>query len=410
MAQVSVADSTNALTYALLFQVAPGLPNITSVSPTSITGTQGDFIITYEGSFVIQNGVVQIGTITAVTFGDVVDPLAVRITGVSVDILDLATSSSFEAFGLFFDGNDTITSALTTDKGYSGRDGNDRFLLGPANDEVFGGDGIDTFVVNASINDVQLDNRGVSDTFGRTLRVDGGFGEDLLFDVEILEFTNGRFAVQLGDGTSLNGRDDTINGDTIGNITRDIIFGEEGNDRIIGGTDNDRLFGNEGRDTIFGGTGVDLIYGGSEDDTLNGQKGRDTLFGGSGADVMRGGTGNDVLLGQSANDEIDGGAGADTLNGGTGRDVLIGRKGNDTLTGGGKRDEFHFRKGDGTDTITDFKVGVDLIKIISGANRLGQITFDQEGTDVRLSFANVEVLIEDTTVAQMQDADNFSFV
>ncbi len=61
--------------------------------------------------------------------------------------------------------------------------------------------------------------------------------------------------------------------------------------------------------------------------------------------VLTGGDNTDVLFGYGGNDTLNGGGGNDQLTGGTGSDVL---------TGGGGDDTFHFRFGDGDDTITDF--------------------------------------------------------
>jgi len=48
---------------------------------------------------------------------------------------------------------------------------------------------------------------------------------------------------------------------------------------------------------------------------------------------------------------------ADTLVGTSGSDIFYGRAGNDTITGGAETDLFVLRKGEGSDTITDFQAG-----------------------------------------------------
>ena len=119
---------------------------------------------------------------------------------------------------------------------------------------------------------------------------------------------------------------------------------------LTGTTGDDILWGAGGRDIITASNGNDYVYGGSNNDTVDG---------GSGADVLRGDGGNDLLLG---------GSGADYLKGGTGNDILTGGTGVDVLQGGSGADDFEFRIADGTstDTIEDFEVGVDQLKLTDG--------------------------------------------
>jgi hypothetical protein len=88
----------------------------------------------------------------------------------------------------------------------------------------------------------------------------------------------------------------------------DTIFGDEGEDILIGGTDCDFIYGGDGSDLIFGDNvllqrstaleqftysaleifGDDDIHGGSGDDEMFGQLGADTLYGDNGHDIMFG--------------------------------------------------------------------------------------------------------------------------
>ena len=119
---------------------------------------------------------------------------------------------------------------------------------------------------------------------------------------------------------------------------------------LAGTSGDDVLWGAGGRDSIQGSGGNDYLYGGSSIDTLDG---------GPGTDYLRGDGGNDVLFGNSGTDYLKGGTGNDTLRGGTGVDVL---------QGGSGADDFEFRIADGTstDTIEDFEVGVDQLKLGDG--------------------------------------------
>lgn len=90
------------------------------------------------------------------------------------------------------------------------------------------------------------------------------------------------------------------------------------------------------------------------------------LTGGNGRDILTGGDGNDVINGRNGKDTLLGGDGDDTLIGGNGRDELNGGLGDDVLTGGNSNDTFVLAAGEGTDVITDFSVGNDLIGLADG--------------------------------------------
>ncbi|MBF2026416.1 MAG: choice-of-anchor I family protein [Oscillatoriales cyanobacterium C42_A2020_001] len=94
------------------------------------------------------------------------------------------------------------------------------------------------------------------------------------------------------------------------------------------------------------------------DDVINAQGGDDKVDGLGGDDLLRGGLGND------------------TLRGGTGDDTLVGGLGADQLTGGRGADVFVLAAGAGTDTITDFNVDVDVIKLAGGLT-FGQVSVVQ---------------------------------
>jgi Ca2+-binding RTX toxin-like protein len=92
-----------------------------------------------------------------------------------------------------------------------------------------------------------------------------------------------------------------------------------------------------------------------------GQDGDDLLLGGKGANVMFGGAGNDTLRGRGGDDRISGGDGNDLIFGGAGDDTLRAGAGGDTLSGGNGADLFIFRETDEVVTITDFVRTTDRI-------------------------------------------------
>ncbi len=91
-----------------------------------------------------------------------------------------------------------------------------------------------------------------------------------------------------------------------------------------------QLFGDLGNDIIVGGNGRDSLMGGEGNDTVVGGNGKDQVVGGAGLDVLRGGNGRDTL---DARDGAEGSTltGGDTLDGGQGRDTCLVDEG-DTAT------------------------------------------------------------------------------
>lgn len=108
---------------------------------------------------------------------------------------------------------------------------------------------------------------------------------------------------------------------------------------------------------------ADTLNGTNFSDILNGLGGNDRISGLAGNDDIEGGSGNDSLFGGEGRDDLEGDAGNDLLDGGTGNDTLDGGRGDDRLTGGAGNDIFEFERGDGRDSITDFRNGEDRIQL-----------------------------------------------
>lgn len=77
-------------------------------------------------------------------------------------------------------------------------------------------------------------------------------------------------------------------------------------DTIAGGPGNDRLIGGDGDDKIFGGPGNDQIQGGDGDDMLFGEGGNDVIRGGAGNDAIDVGSDNNVAFGDDDRDTFTG--------------------------------------------------------------------------------------------------------
>jgi Ca2+-binding RTX toxin-like protein len=159
-----------------------------------------------------------------------------------------------------------------------------------------------------------------------------------------------------------------------------------GNDLITLSSFNDDAHGYGGNDTIRAGLG---------NDWLAGEAGTDMIDGGSGLDSIYGGDGNDNLIG---------GRGVDILTGGNDNDTLRGGDGNDILTGGPGSDTFSFHFGDDRDTVTTFSQGSDMLQV-SGMTATTAWTATQEGSNTVIGVMGIQIVLEDTTVAQMSLAD-----
>lgn len=177
---------------------------------------------------------------------------------------------------------------------------------------------------------------------------------------------------------------------------------------------SDIIQGTEGADTLAGGLGDQTIYGNDGDDILRGDLnsrnpqgrngGDDSIFGGAGNDRIGGKGGNDLLFGDDGDDQIWGDDGDDLLLGGVGNDTLTG----DDFSGGQGRDTFALAVGHGTDIITDFEVGTDVIGLLNGLD-LGAITQTVQGTDLLLNTGgetlavvqNVTTALDDTSFTQL---------
>ena len=108
--------------------------------------------------------------------------------------------------------------------------------------------------------------------------------------------------------------------------------------------------------------------------SISGTRKQDVLAGQRSDDLLIGLGSNDKLLGRAGNDTLYGGGGKDHIKGGSGDDVLGGGQGRDILTGNRGRDIFVLAVGQGQDTISDFKDGVDSL-----------------GLDDRLSFGDIDI-------------------
>ncbi len=134
------------------------------------------------------------------------------------------------------------------------------------------------------------------------------------------------------------------------------------------------------------------LLGDSANNTALGLAGDDTLVGNGGNDTLSGNRNNDTISGGIDNDLLFGGKGNDSLNGGEGNDTLVGGLGADSLIGGAGRDIFVLGIGAGTDTISEFQKGEDLIGLTRGLT-FNQLRVNPTATAIAIELASTgEVL------------------
>lgn len=361
MTTLTISSSLNGWSYDDFLNIDFDAVSAPSLTSSAISGYVEGIYFLARGYFTYNSGELTGGRLDSIHISYGGSSLA-SITDLGLDLNKVAYASDAEIERMIFGGNDVFFSDWTEGATYATGGGNDRITLGAGDDFVDGGNGVDTFVLRTAYNPASILME------SGQLVIKGAMGRDVLNNVEILEFSNKSVAVKVGSM-----RDDVLTGDAQDGVLADILFGDFGNDRISGGKQGDRLFGNGGADKLFGGAGSDMLNGGA---------GKDVLKGGSGADILRGGDSDDRLLGGT---------------------------GDDTLTGGSGRDKFIFTRGDGHDRITDFEIGRDTIVIDRGASDLSDLEFTRKGADVLVHFANVTILVEDVTVADLKDAANFDF-
>jgi Ca2+-binding RTX toxin-like protein len=147
------------------------------------------------------------------------------------------------------------------------------------------------------------------------------------------------------------------------------IFGDSGDNTLVGGASGDEISGYAGADRLLGMGGDDTLWGGLGNDRLEGGSGNDRIYGRGDAGVLDGGNdtvyygsatsgvtvslelqntfqntvgaGQDFIsqceniFGSSHDDALTGDGNANSLSGGGGNDTLSGQGGADSLWGGG---------------------------------------------------------------------------
>ena len=213
---------------------------------------------------------------------------------------------------------DNILIGNNSENVIKGMNGNDVLYGRGGRDEIYGGYGNDVIVGNEAYTlkvksgeEVLYESHTVND-FKEYLERSGVLSEvveNQLAKVEVRDY---------GDLTV----EQFFNLEDIMPKGINTLYGEAGNDIIIGGEYADLIYGDKGNDYVWGGFGRNAIYGGAGDDVIIGGYDNDRLFGDAG---------NDIIYGLGDDDVIDGGAGNDHLAGGRGSDTIETGAGNDTV-------------------------------------------------------------------------------
>ncbi|MEO0967765.1 MAG: chondroitinase-B domain-containing protein, partial [Cyanobacteria bacterium J06639_18] len=176
-----------------------------------------------------------------------------------------------------------------------------------------------------------------------------------------------------------------------------ILYGRDGNDNIIVGSNN-FAFGGNGNDLLEAqfGDGGNLLFAGQGNDEIT-VRNRDRAYGGDGDDLFNAqySIGGNYIHGGNGNDEFLLGSG-DRVLGGRGRDrFFVYSGGNNTISGGEGADEFWIANGDEADspnTITDFQVGTDVLVSSGLGLTFNDLKFFQENGNTTIMTENTKLI------------------
>ena len=208
-----------------------------------------------------------------------------------------------------------------------------------------------------------------------------------------------------GDGTpylvTTNGTVLRLDGTEAKDVTLDSLTGRDGgNDTITGSSASDSIYGQEGNDLLVGdpsddAEGLTDVSVSNLKDMQSSEQFKTFLskvegLEGDGDDMLFGGTGDDVLIGMGGDDYLNGGEGSDAIFGGSGNDIIVYDK-NDYMVSGGS----------GINFMVTNKEDVDLDYLLTESGRNGEDGPIVDGIEVlikgdnALSLTNMEQLSED---------------
>lgn len=262
---------------------------------------------------------------------------------------------------------------------------------------IVGTNGNDTLKGNAIGN--LIDGRSGTDSMS------GEFGDDIYIvdnvDDKILEVQNGGYdLVKSSVSYTLSNYVEEIQ--LMGNVAINAIGNSE-NNRLVGNSGNNRLDGKAGFDTMIGGLGNDTYIVDSHLDKVieKVNQGTDTVISSVSYTLPENvehveliGNAHVSATGNDVNNSLTGNSGNNRLIGYGGNDSLNGMGGNDFLMGGAGNDSYHFKRGDGIDTIYD-EQGNDTLRFTNINHN--QLWFRKLNVDLEVSVIGTQdkVVISD---------------
>jgi Ca2+-binding RTX toxin-like protein len=355
-----------------------------------------------EASFRSNNAITVNGSVTALSSGSA--GVAIQGANSSVVIGKNGTIDAWHGVELFGDAQSVVNNGTINayGKGIYSTDA-DNALTNNGKILVHSGamDAVDGMVADG-LNKVVNSKTGLIDVTGDALVVESVGGEKtLVTNLGTARGDHGSFYGWAGDEKLVNRG--TLDGDVLMNSGNDTFDGTGGTVKgVVMGGQNDDLY-------IIDKASFHLAEKASEGtDTV--RSSASWTLGGNFEHLQLTGTAAINGKGNGLANDITGNIKANTLSGMGGADDLDGGKGNDMLTGGAGADTFHFAKGSGKDTITDFAHGVDTIDLshlsaVTDFTDLIKHHLSVHGHDLMITAGADHLIIEDTRKAELHASD-----
>ncbi|OYE01167.1 hypothetical protein CDG79_31095 [Nostoc sp. 'Peltigera membranacea cyanobiont' 232] len=217
----------------------------------------------------------------------------------------------------------------------------------------------------------------------------GKLGPVAIQDVTQVNREGNTIVTGKGDDTVIVGSDSSV---STGDGNDRVLIGADSpasNTSADGGNGNDEV-------TVVEANGSNNLFGAAGNDTLTVVEGtRQLSFGGSGNDTLTSNGSNNRLYGGSGDDKLFAGVN-DSLFGGDGDDVLFASQGGgDRLSGGAGADQFWIANASlpiSKNIVTDFAIGTDKIGLGGiGVTQFSALTLLQQGSDTLVKTGNTEL-------------------